>query len=347
MPPRLSRCARRYWLPAVFALLYACSGAAERSDDPPAIPASELPEHCKNQRQNTSETDVDCGGPDCNRCAVGRACLVSRDCVSELCVGGSCRDRSCANERMDAMETDVDCGSWRCPACVPGKGCAESDDCTSGICAHGVCAEATCDDGVRNGAELDVDCGAPGCSGCHTGNRCTQGEQCASGVCEDGVCGVSCSALTAECDDDLSLECETEIMSDPDHCGACDSPCVLAHAVPSCVEGVCRIERCESPYRDCNGDPSDGCEANLDSDPKHCASCDLVCSAINGDPLCFAGTCALTCAQGYDDCDHDAANGCETQLDDDVEHCGGCNRRCTAPDGATPRCRDGQCEGEG
>ena len=346
MALRPSRDTWRSWLTAAITLLSACS-SPDRSDEYTPRPASQLPEYCSNQRQNTTETDIDCGGPECNRCQVGRSCLRANDCASELCQGGSCRDRSCANGRKDAEESDVDCGSWRCSACQPGQGCAESSDCTSGVCTNAVCSEPSCNDGLQNGAELGRDCGAQGCVGCRAGTPCTEPEHCSSGRCEDGACGVSCPAGSAECDGDFSVECEIEIASDPAHCGACETLCAPAHALPSCVAGICRIEACEGSYQDCNGDPSDGCEANLQSDPDNCTACGLACSRSNGDPVCVAGTCALTCAQGYDDCDHDAATGCETKLDDNVEHCGGCNRRCNAPEGETPVCLDGQCQSQG
>lgn len=46
---------------------------------------------CADGDKNGAETDVDCGGPDCEkRCAKGRACLVSPDCESGICREGIC-----------------------------------------------------------------------------------------------------------------------------------------------------------------------------------------------------------------------------------------------------------------
>jgi hypothetical protein len=212
------------------------------------------------------------------------------------------------------------------------------------VCTREVCAEPSCDDSVQNGAELALDCGASGCAGCRAGTPCSEPEQCASGLCKAGQCDVSCAAGTAECDGDLSVECESQILSDPAQCGACAAPCALEHAVPSCLRGACQVESCETSYQDCNGDPKDGCEANLQTNPDHCGACNAACSRVNADVTCVDTTCALTCNPGYGDCDRNAATGCEKPTSDDIEHCGGCNRRCYATAGETPVCVEGQCE---
>ena len=93
---------------------------------------------------------------------------------------------------------------------------------------------------------------------------------------------------------------------------------------------------------------------------QHCGRCDNPCSpaGTNMTASCRAGTCGSTCAAGWTDCDHNAANGCETQSGDatdcgggcvdlrtSVTHCGGCASTCELPPGthATPRCTDRHC----
>jgi hypothetical protein len=41
--------------------------------------------------QNGDETDVDCGGPTCPKCAQGQVCDVNNDCASGSCAGGVCQ----------------------------------------------------------------------------------------------------------------------------------------------------------------------------------------------------------------------------------------------------------------
>ncbi|MGC4115635.1 MAG: hypothetical protein QM765_13730 [Myxococcales bacterium] len=49
---------------------------------------------CANRQQDFEETDVDCGGPTCSKCASGKRCLSDRDCVGAMCSAtGVCTDR--------------------------------------------------------------------------------------------------------------------------------------------------------------------------------------------------------------------------------------------------------------
>jgi hypothetical protein len=48
---------------------------------------------CEDGRQDGSETDVDCGGPDCPRCDGKRACRGDADCDSGVCGVGTCAYR--------------------------------------------------------------------------------------------------------------------------------------------------------------------------------------------------------------------------------------------------------------
>ncbi|MFT3766074.1 MAG: delta-60 repeat domain-containing protein [Minicystis sp.] len=45
---------------------------------------------CTDTVQNAGETDVDCGGPSCAKCADTKKCSASSDCASGLCAGGVC-----------------------------------------------------------------------------------------------------------------------------------------------------------------------------------------------------------------------------------------------------------------
>jgi hypothetical protein len=46
---------------------------------------------CVDGVKNGTETDVDCGGLDCAKCALGKICLVATDCASSVCSGGKCQ----------------------------------------------------------------------------------------------------------------------------------------------------------------------------------------------------------------------------------------------------------------
>jgi hypothetical protein len=86
-----------------------------------------------------SETDMDCGGGSCLRCAAGKSCNVWADCTTFGCVGGVCQPESCFNDGQDGSETDLDCGGSICVPCRPGKSCNVGADCLSNSCVGGVC----------------------------------------------------------------------------------------------------------------------------------------------------------------------------------------------------------------
>jgi hypothetical protein len=49
------------------------------------------PPRCNDGVQNGDETDVDCGGPICPSCVIGKNCNTSSDCVGMNCVMGNCQ----------------------------------------------------------------------------------------------------------------------------------------------------------------------------------------------------------------------------------------------------------------
>ena len=48
---------------------------------------------CKDLKKNQDETDTDCGGKKCGKCADGKKCKVNPDCISN-----SCKDKKCARK---------------------------------------------------------------------------------------------------------------------------------------------------------------------------------------------------------------------------------------------------------
>jgi hypothetical protein len=66
--------------------------------------------------------------------------------------------------------------------------------------------------------------------------------------------------------------------------------CAIPNATSVCnpATGLCEIVACDSGFADCNGNPLDGCEVNILTDPQHCGACGNVCTP--GDN-CVAGTC--------------------------------------------------------
>jgi hypothetical protein len=150
---------------------------------------------------------------------------------------------------------------------------------------------------------------------------------------------VICVAFAADCDGDAANGCETDLRSDPAHCGACHSECDNADCV--CRDGQKQLA-CRPGHADCDGMPANGCEIDTQTDLQHCGGCNKLCHTNGHDALtatCTAGRCEITCRFHpfpQIDCDNDPDNGCETQAWLDDQNCGMCGVRCT--------CNNGVCE---
>ncbi|MBW2453901.1 MAG: hypothetical protein JRI68_05305 [Deltaproteobacteria bacterium] len=62
----------------------------------------------------------------------------------------------------------------------------------------------------------------------------------------------------------------------------------------------------------------------------HCGACNQPCDPQNANgATCETGSCSYgSCWAGFGDCDGDEANGCETDLGTDIDHCGECEHLC-------------------
>jgi YD repeat-containing protein len=201
---------------------------------------------------------------------------------------------------------------------------------------------ASCDGDGTNGCETVLASSVSDCGAC--GNTCEAPN--GAPVCNAGVCAIgSCSAGYADCDGQVATGCETELLSNVAACGACGNACATAaNGAASCVAGACQFT-CDAGFGDCDGSGATGCETALASSVAHCGACGQACSAANATAACVAGICGVdTCDAGFDDCDQDDANGCETNLGTDSESCGACGFSCaTGIANAAGVCQSGAC----
>jgi hypothetical protein len=70
--------------------------------------------------------------------------------------------------------------------------------------------------------------------------------------------------------------------------------------------------------------------------------CPTSCENPHGAADCSTGSCISSCANGYQDCDGDATNGCEASIQDTTAQCGGCALACQNDHG-TSACQQGLC----
>lgn len=109
---------------------------------------------CDDGLQSGGQTDVDCGGDNCQACELGRNCVEVTDCVSERC----------------HPELDV------CVECIEEGDCENEEICTDGHCV----AESSA---VCNGESVNLARDSDHCGACD--NSCGEGT---TGECVDGHC---------------------------------------------------------------------------------------------------------------------------------------------------------------
>lgn len=103
--------------------------------------------------------------------------------------------------------------------------------------------------------------------------------------------------LRGDCNATASDGCET-LLNVADHCGACGQVCTGRpnSSGGSCtVEGKCALT-CTMGFGDCNGDPRDGCEVNLQTSVAHCGSCAAAECPVKDHllPACVNGACTVS-----------------------------------------------------
>lgn len=179
-----------------------------------------------------------------------------------------------------------------------------------------------CDGEWSNGCEAALKTDINNCGKC--GNKCAQGGACKNGVCQQPPGGGP--PPPGPCND---------ITCGPDQPCSLSQPCGFKQ---QCVSGRCY---CETGYRNCDRDISNGCEVNSLYDAFNCGSCGNMCSGVcdggscttssppvsppypcqgkscGSNAYCYGGSCR--CSVGLLNCDGSWANGCE---------CGGYNIAC-------------------
>jgi hypothetical protein len=273
-----------------------------------------------------------------------------------------------AAEDSDAVATDAPEGDGGCQAgfvvCTPEGGAAGSGACTNlssdpkncsncgsacpvnnntPVCHLGGCQLGTCDTNfadcntnATDGCEINLFTDPLNCGVC--GMVCPSGQ-----FCVGGTCGTTCTSATPTiCEQlpdggaaayvdgsTLPLYCANLQQGDTSNCGSCGKKCPVNNNSPVCTGGACTTGTCDTGYADCNNDPKDGCEVNLNTDPTHCGSCNIPCTATSATTECLTGQCAIfACNAGTADCDHLYSTGCEVNTTTDKLNCGACNNSC-------------------
>ncbi|MEZ4389605.1 MAG: discoidin domain-containing protein [Polyangiales bacterium] len=281
----------------------------------------------------------------CVECVVDAHCPAGTLCVGNLCVAGCNSMRACPTGQTCCNGGCVDpqANTAHCGAC--GQSCSvpnASPACANGTCAVGMCTApyADCDSDGMNGCETDTSSALAHCGGC--GRSCEARPHTAA-RCDGGRCAYTCEQGFADCDGVESNGCEVDLRASTEHCGACGVRCDPANATARCDMGRCAVGSCDADYGDCDGNATNGCEADLRSSTSHCGGCGAACASTpNTLVVCAARACQRVCTTGFADCDGVESNGCEVDTRTSNSHCGGCGRACM-PSGGAGMCVAGSC----
>ena len=158
-----------------------------------------------------------------------------------------------------------------------------------------------------------------------------------------GAC--PCPAGFEDCDGIISNGCETYVRADVDHCGGCNIPCTRANGVGVCTNGICVLGGCDDGFFSCDFIGMNGCETDLSSDINNCGYCGERCDTFGvASNRCTGGACVIdSCQVGFEDCNSDPYDGCETQTDSDILNCGGCGLSCGDATTSGASCAGGSC----
>jgi len=282
----------------------------------------------------------------CVGCVVAEHCPLGQLCMAGQCVAGCDTQRGCGEGRLCCGGGCVDAqtSAMHCGAC--GTLCATVNGvpaCAAGRCTVGRCNEpfGDCDNDPANGCETNVQNTAAHCGAC--GMACATPSN-GVAACSAGRCVVGqCTQGFADCDGDAANGCETNLNTTLSDCGRCGNACNVEGGAAVCSAGVCQRSACNMGRGDCDGNTANGCEAELDSDPRNCRVCGNACSLASATSACVLGVCAVgSCNTGFGNCDGNTQNGCESNLRSSLEHCGACGASCALPR-ATSVCLDGAC----
>ncbi len=296
------------------------------------------PEHCGGCGKNCSLMDV----TDLANVAGTTGVCFNANCTLECKPGWY----DCNQRQEDGCESDLtdrfncgNCGNL-CHFPLAQSICADPEN---GVCEMGACISGfeDCDQNPKNGCETAILSDLLNCGVCQ--RQCLS-EDNAQADCILGSCIQICHPGYVDCDKKSDNGCEIHVLTDADNCGACEQACgPYVNATGSCVDATCHMV-CNFPFFDCDGSIESGCEIDTSQDPLHCGRCRDACQAAdNAQPLCTQAQCTLACNPGYADCDNDPTNGCETNLQENHEHCGKCWKKCPKRAHATSVCTTGLC----
>lgn len=283
----------------------------------------------------------------CGQCGI--ACPSRPNAVTS-CVGGICQFTclpgfgDCNNNMIDGCEVDLLTSPFACGNC--NNNCVlpnANSICINGLCAIGSCNPgfANCNGNVADGCEVNIASDLLNCGAC---NSVCPNRPNTIKTCVNGVCSYICTTNFADCNNNMSDGCETNLLTSANNCSGCGNVCTVPNANSNCVGGLCTIVSCATFFANCNGLTADGCEVHLLTNINNCGSCGNACPPTpNTFTNCLNGVCFYQCLPGFADCNSSMSNGCEVNILTNVNNCNGCNVVCPSRANTTKTCVNGVC----
>eukprot|EP00953_Heterococcus_sp_UTEX-ZZ885_P003431 2378-Heterococcus_DN1.PRE.1 len=263
-----------------------------------------------------------------SRC--GKACGTAAVCQTPTAGIAACNSGICelgctsgygncdSNFASNGCEVNLNSDPANCGSCGASCSAANAD----GTCSGGQCSlvckadYGNCERNfATNGCEVNLKSDLANCGSC--GASCSALN--ADGTCSGGQCSLVCTTGFKNCDNNFASNgCEIDVNSDTANCGDCGNVCPFdsANSVPTCSGGVCGLlvlvemvaecsvanfcvygvcdVQCLSGSGDCDKNPANGCEVNLNN-PSSCGVCGRICpfASANSVPTCSGGACGL------------------------------------------------------
>ncbi len=228
--------------------------------------------------------DNDCDGEldedfdlstDPNHCGVcGNTCLL-QNATARCDASGAfpvCVVDECVPGFADADGLAITGCEYACPVFpVEAEKCNDVDD--------------NCDGKINEGNPEGGDPCEETCPGGECQGQCTPGQTVCVGT---GLVCLTGAGPSLEVCDEVDNDCDGEtdegfdLLNDPAHCGGCNQPCVLDHAIGGCFQGACVITTCLPGFASLDDVDANGCEYACPVTPKAVESCNGLDDDCNG-----------------------------------------------------------------
>ena len=147
--------------------------------------------------------------------------------------GCTVTQKSCSGTCVSKDDPAVGCGGPTCAACAPAVNAAAT--CKAGACSTACNAGfSDCDGNPATGCEAKTSADVANCGAC--GKACGSANTDTPTKCEAGKCTFACKKDFGHCGSADDLGCETDLLTNALHCGACGH---------SCLGGPCLAGKCQ------------------------------------------------------------------------------------------------------